>query len=140
MKKLLYLAGIPIALMMGACDNSPNTGDRTNDADGRAVLEDTSRRTDVDHNRTNLDREPNRGGETTPGTHREMDRQDVDRANVPQNIQSRVDNDANLQNREMTRTQRYTRDGITYYEMTFRDQGGQESTVTYDQDGNRTDQ
>ncbi|WP_143960816.1 hypothetical protein [Litoribacter populi] len=140
MKKLLYLAGIPIALMMGACDNSPNTGERTNDADGRAVLEDTSRRTDVDHNRTDLDRDANRGGETTPGTQREMDRQDVDRTNVPQNIQSRIDNDANLQNREMTRSQRYTRDGITYYEMTFRDQGGQESVVTYDQDGNRTDQ
>jgi hypothetical protein len=138
MKKLIYLAGIPLIMMMGACDNQPQTGDRANDADGRAVLEDTTRRAGTDHQRTGEARDigTDRDAAATPGT-RDMDRQEVDRASIPQNIQSRVDNDASLQNRELTRTQRYTRDGITYYEMTFRDQNGQESRVTYDQDGNR---
>jgi len=140
MKKLLYLAGIPLAMMMASCDNQPHTGDRTNAPEGSAVLEDTARRADMDHQRTGeareTDRQADRDPAQTPGT-RDMDRQPVDRANIPQNIQSRVDNDAALQNREMTGAHRYTQDGITYYEMTFRDQDNQESTVTYDQEGNR---
>jgi len=137
MKKIIYIAALPLVMMMGACDNQPagTTGNTaTNQRDGEAVLEDTSRRTNI-----NRDRELNRDREgATPGeTMRDVERQRIDRNDVPQDIRNRVDNDASLQNRELTETNRYTRDGITYYEMTFRDNQGQTSTVTYDQHGNR---
>lgn len=137
-KKLIYIAAIPLVMMMGACDNQTGTtGDRTNQRDGAAVLEDTARRTDLNRDR-DLDRD--RAGATPGTTMRDVERERIERDNVPQDIRNRVDNDASLQNRELTETNRYTRDGITYYEMTFRDNQGQTSTVTYDQHGNRARQ
>lgn len=133
-KNLIYLAAIPLVMMMGACDNQTGTTGNTNDRDGAAVLEDTSRRTDLNRDR-NLDRD--RDGATPGTTMRDVERESIQNTDVPQDIRSRVDNDASLQNRELTETNRYTRDGITYYEMTFRDNQGQTSTVTYDQHGNR---
>lgn len=133
-KKLIYLAAIPLVMMMGACDNQTGTTGNTNTRDGAAVLEDTSRRTDLNRDR-NLDRDSD--GATPGTTMRDVERQRIQNTDVPQDIRNRVDNDASLQNRELTETNRYTRDGITYYEMTFRDAQGQTSTVTYDQHGNR---
>jgi len=139
-KKLIYLAAIPLVMMMGACDNQTGTTGTTgnqNQRDGAAVLEDTSRRTDLNRDR-DLDRD--RDGATPGTTMRDVERQRIQENDVPQDIRNRVDNDASLQNRELTETNRYTRDGITYYEMTFRDNQGQTSTVTYDQHGNRARQ
>ncbi|HSJ66721.1 MAG TPA: hypothetical protein VK921_03560 [Anditalea sp.] len=136
-KNLIYLAAIPFVMMMGACDNQTGTTDSTNQRDGQAILEDTSRRTDLNRDR-NLDRD--RDGATPGTTMRDVERERIQNTDVPQDIRNKVDNDASLQNRELTETNRYTRDGITYYEMTFRDNQGQTSTVTYDQHGNRARQ
>ncbi|KEO75392.1 hypothetical protein [Anditalea andensis] len=137
-KKLIYFAAIPLMMMMGACDNQTGTtGEGTNQRDGEAVLEDTSRRTDLNRDR-NLDRD--RDGATPGTTMRDVERERIESNDVPQDIRTRIDNDASLQNREVTETNRYTRDGITYYEMTLRDNQGQTSTVTYDQHGNRAGQ
>lgn len=139
MKKLIYLAAIPLVMMMGSCDNRTATGvgeDRTNRQDGQAVLEDTARRTDLNRDR-DLDR--TRDGATPGETMRDVERQRIDNNEVPQQIRNRVSEDASLQNREITESNRYTRDGLTYYELTLRDPQGQTSTVTYDQHGNRQD-
>lgn len=142
MKKLIYIAAIPFVMMMGSCDNQTGTTaggaleDRTNRQDGEAVLEDTARSTDLNRDR-NLDR--NRDGATPGETMRDVQRERIDANEVPQQIRNRVGEDASLQNREITESNRYTRDGLTYYELTMRDPQGQTSTVTYDQNGNRQD-
>jgi hypothetical protein len=127
---------IASVISLGACDNS-NRGIQDNEeADNNQMDQrDTSE----------ISEEFNERGVPTEGlpdnnsvredTLNVGDGTNAQMGELPSSIRDNINADANLRNKRITNTRKYTQGGTTYYELTF---DNEQNKVIYDEKGNRS--
>jgi hypothetical protein len=151
MKKYILMFAVTGIFAFSSCDNTNNRGVDNNrdrqdtvnvggpadrgvgvDRDMNNMGNDTTMRRGIGEGQTGQS-QTGRTGQTNDS--REQTGQSVTGAiNVPRQIQDAIRNDNTLSQRNIRNSRTFTRDGRTYYELTFE---GDTTRIVFDEQGNR---